>query len=144
MEEPMSNTLEIPADFIPDVRAAVLCMLGDGTESIAHALALPEHELHPEWFVKGRDETERTCTLLDEIGWDGTLRPQATSVDLDQHGATLREALERYLPLVENWLEEAPLNDRWRAEHGKPPEREELSRRVLALGGFIEGLEQRT
>ena len=139
----MSNTLEIPADLIPDVRAAVLCMLGDGTEAISHALALPEHEMHPEWFVQGRDETERTCALLDEIGWDGTLRPQATRIDLDSHGATLREALKRYLPLVENWLEEAPLNDRCRAEHGKPPQREELVKRVLALRALIAGLEER-
>jgi hypothetical protein len=140
----MSNKFEIPADLIPDVRAAVLCMLGDGTEAISHALALPEHEFHPEWFVKGRDETERTCTLLDEIGWDGALRPHATRIDLDPHGATLRDALERYLPLVENWLEEAPLNDRWRAEHGKPPQREELAKRVLALRALISGLAERS
>jgi hypothetical protein len=144
MEEPMSNKFEIPADLIPDVRAAVLCMLGDGTEAISHALALAEHELHPEWFVKGRDETERACALLDEIGWDGTLRPQATRIDLDPHGTTLRQALERYLPLVENWLEEAPLNDRWRAEHGKPPMGDEFAKRVFALRAFIEGLEERT
>jgi hypothetical protein len=139
----MSRTLEIPADLIPDVRVALQCMLGDGTEAISSALTFPERELHPEWFVRGRDEIERTCALLDEIGWDGALRPQATRIDAETHGATLRDALERYLPLVENWLAEADLNDGLRAERGEPPRREGLSRSVLLLGAFIEAVGKR-
>jgi hypothetical protein len=52
----------------------------------------------------------------------------------------LREALERYLPIVENWLGEAPLNDQWRKERGKPPRREELMNSVLGLPAFIQAI----
>jgi hypothetical protein len=138
VEVPMSDIVEIPADLIPEVRVALQCMLGDGTEAISRALTFPERELHPEWFVQGRHEIEHTFELLDEIGWDGSLRPQATSIDPNTHGATLREALERYLPLVENWLAESDLNDRLRAERGEPPTGEELAARVQGLRAFIE------
>jgi hypothetical protein len=143
MEVPMSNTLEIPAELIPEVRTAVQCMLGDGTASISDFVTLPEHELHPEWFIQGRDEFEHTCALLDEIGWDGSLRPQATRIDLERHGATLREALGRYLPIAEDRLTDADLNDRLRARQGKPPSREDLARRVLALRAFTEVVGER-
>jgi hypothetical protein len=103
----MPRTLEIPADAIADVRLALLARLGDATEQISHALTIPDHQSHPDWLAPGRELFEDVCALLDEIGWDATLRSQATTIELATHGQTLRVALEHYLPLVENWRDEA-------------------------------------
>jgi hypothetical protein len=140
----MSTNLEIPAEVIGDVRMSVLCLLGDAAEEISQALTRPQVEFHPEWFVDGRDELERACALLDLIGWDGTLRPQSTEAHLDEHGRTLRDALRRFLPLVETELEEVGLNDERRAQLGEPPRREQVTGRLLALRAFMSLVEQRT
>jgi hypothetical protein len=136
MEEPMSTKIEIPAEVIPDVREALLCRLGDAAEEIATELARRHRALHPERLVPGRDLFDRACELLDLIGWDGTLRSQSTHVAFSEHGATLMNALEGYLPLVEAELEEVAVNDARRSRPGELPRRDAVELRAVALREF--------
>lgn len=46
MEEPMSTTLTIPAEIVPDVREALFSLMGDATEQLDRALIRPGRELH--------------------------------------------------------------------------------------------------
>jgi hypothetical protein len=140
----MSNTLKIPAAVIPEVREALLCILGDAVDDIGSALTHPGRELSPEWFVKGRGEFERACGLLDLIGWDGWLRPQDTTVDFVEHAATLKDALERYLPLVENWRDEAELGQASPPSAEDHAKHEQHTKSVLAIERFLSVLQQRS
>jgi hypothetical protein len=74
-----------------------------------------KRELHPEWFEDGRRQFEQVCQLLDLIGWDVSA-PTADVQVPGEHAQTLREAIEGYLPLVEQWLPEAKAL-RTRREH---------------------------
>jgi hypothetical protein len=140
----MTITLKIPAELIPELREALLCMLGDAVDDLGSALTHPGRALSPEWFVQGRGEFERACALLDLIGWDGWLRPQDTTVDFAEHAATLKDALERYLPLVENWRDEAELGQ------ASPPSAEDRAKHaqhtngVLAIQRFLSIVQQRS
>lgn len=111
----MSSTLTIPAAAVADVREALLCLLGDPVESIAHALTEPERELHPEWFEDGRRQFEDVCRLLDAIGWSASETPREVEASRDDE-PTIRRAVESYLPMVEQWLSEAD-KQRTRREH---------------------------
>jgi hypothetical protein len=130
---PMSNTLEIPAGRIPDVRDGLLCLLGDAAEQVDAAVDRRDRELHPEWFAPARDLFERACALLDEIGWDGTLQPQATRIDLDEHGRTLQEAVEVVLEVAGVDVEEADVTDRERTARAELSRREEFTKRLAEL-----------
>lgn len=140
----MSNTLKIPAEVIPEVREALLCMLGDAVDDIGSALTHPGRELSPEWFVQGRGEFERACGLLDVIGWDGWLRPQDTTVELEEHASTLKDALERYLPLVENWRDEAELGQASPPGAADREKYEQHTNSVVAIQRFLSALQQRS
>jgi hypothetical protein len=111
----MIDTLEIPADLIPDVRMGLFGLLGNATEDISTVLTRPRFELHPEWFVPGRELFEQTCELLDVLGWDGNLRAQRATLDFGRWGAALKAALEGILPLIEMELAEVEENDAARA-----------------------------
>jgi hypothetical protein len=139
----MIDTLEIPAELIPDVRMGLFGLLGNATEDISTVLTRPRFELHPEWFVSGRDLFEQTCELLDVLGWDGNLRAQRATLDFDRWGATLKAALEDILPLIEMKLAEVEANDAARAERGEPPRRESVKRRLRSLREFASLLERR-
>jgi hypothetical protein len=105
----------IPVGGVGELREALLCLLSDPVEGLAHTLTLPERELHPEWFGEDRREFERVCGVLDTIGWDAAA--PARDVQLDgEHAGLLRQAVEEYLPLVEGWLAEAK-PQRLRSEH---------------------------
>lgn len=111
----MTATVLIPAAGVVDGREALLCLLHEPVEAIDHVLTLPERELHPEWFEDGRRQFEQVCQLLDLIGWDVSA-PTANVQVPGEHAQTLREAIEGYLPLVEQWLPEAKAL-RTRREH---------------------------
>jgi hypothetical protein len=106
-EEPrMTSTLTIPATGIRDAREALLCLLNEPVESLAHTLTLPEHELHPEWFEDGRRQFDQICRLLDVIGWDASAPPRKVEI-AGEDAPTIRRAIDGYLPMVEEWLAEA-------------------------------------
>ena len=106
-EEPkMTSTVTIPAAGIADTREALLFLLGRPLEAMAHALTLPERELHPEWFEGDREHFEQVCRLLDVIGWDAAAPVRKVEVS-GEDARTIREAVEDYLPMVEQWLCEA-------------------------------------
>jgi hypothetical protein len=107
--------------------------MGDGAEGISRPLPEVGHELHPQWFAKGRLQLERVFALLDLIGWaDGEQRRQV-EVDAGSHEATLREAADGYLPVLEDRLKEADIEDARRAEEGEPPCKQHMINDVAAL-----------
>jgi len=102
----MTSTVTIPAAVIADAREALLLLLNRPVEGIANTLTLPERELHPEWFEADRRDFAEVCRLLDTIGWDAGASPR--KVEVTSQGAhTVRNAIEDYLPMVEQWLSEA-------------------------------------
>jgi hypothetical protein len=143
MEVPMSTTLTIPADVIPDVREGLFSLMGDAGEGIMHALEQPEHERHPERFQAGRAQLGQVFALLDLVGWDAGGEPRDVDVELREHGQTLKEAVDGYLPLLEDQDAEADLNDRLRAERGLPPRKQEIVRRLAGLREFAALVERR-
>jgi hypothetical protein len=129
----MGSTLTIPADAVPVVRKALFCLMGDGAEGISQPLPKVCHELHPEWFAKGRLQLERVFALLDLIGWADGEQRRDVDVDVGAHGETLREAAGGYLPVLEDRLKEADIDDAQRAEQGEPPCKQQMIGNVAAL-----------
>jgi len=129
----MGTTLTIPADAVPVVRKALFCLMGDGAEEISRPLPEVGHELHPEWFAKGRLRLERVFVLLDLIGWAEGEQRRQVEVDVDNHGVTLRDAADGYLPVLEDRLKEADIDDAQRAEDGEPPCKQQMTNDVAAL-----------
>lgn len=111
----MTSTVTIPAVAVADTREALLCLLNQPVEAIAHTLTLPERELHPEWFEDDRRDFNEVCRLLDVIGWDAAASSRKVEVS-GEDARTISEAIEDYLPLVEQWLPEAKAL-RTRREH---------------------------
>jgi len=101
-----TDTLTIPAAGITDTREALLNLLNRPVEAIAHTLTVPERELHPEWFESDRRQFGEVCRLLDVIGWDAAAPARKAEVSVED-ARTIREAIEDYLPMVEQWLCEA-------------------------------------
>jgi hypothetical protein len=139
----MSTTLTIPANVISDVREALFCLMGDATHEIVGTLTQPERELYPEWFETDRRRLEDVFALLDLIGWAADGESREVEVDPREHGRSLKEAVDGYLPLLADQEEEADANDAWRAEQGRPPRKDEIIMSALALGEFAALVEQR-
>jgi hypothetical protein len=140
----MSTTLTIPADAVPVVREALFCLMGDGAEGISEPLPRVGHELHPEWFANGRLQLERVFTLLDLIGWADGKQRRDVEVDADSHGATLREAADSYLPVLEDRLKEADIDDAQRAQEGEAPCKQQMINNVAALRTLAAQADQAT
>jgi hypothetical protein len=132
----MSTTLTIPANVISDVREGLFCLMGDAIQEIDAALIQPERELYPEWFERDRRRLEGVLALLDLIGWAADGESREVKVDLREHGRSLKEAVDGFLPLLADQEEEADANDAWRAEQGKPPRKDEIIASALALREF--------
>jgi hypothetical protein len=143
MEDPLSTTVTIPADVARDVRRGLFCLLGNAAEWTVHHSAQPRHEYHPDWFEAPRDLFERAVALLDVVGWNAGAPPVDIDVELGEHGKTLKEAVDDYLPVREDQEREADLTDSWRAEHGKPPKKQEVIRRLRVLREFAALLDRR-
>ena len=129
----MSTTLTIPADAVPVVRKALFCLMGHGAEGVSQPLPRVGHEQHPEWFAKGRVQLERVFVLLDQIGWADGEHEHDFDVDVVAHGETLREAANGYVPVLEDRLKEADIDDAQRAEQGEPPCKQQMINNVAAL-----------
>jgi hypothetical protein len=139
----MSTNLTIPADVIGDVRESLLCLLGGAAEAIVHSLEQPEREYHPEWFRADRRELEDALTLLDLIGWHAAGESRAMEVDLARYGSALRQAIDGYLPVLEDQEAEADVNDRRRAAEQEPPRKGEVVERLAGFRALAALIEQR-
>jgi hypothetical protein len=102
----MTSTVTIPAAAVGDTREALLSLLSQPVQAIAHTLTVPERELHPEWFEDDRRQFGEVCRLLDVIGWDAAAPARKVEVS-GEDASMIREAIEGYLPMVEQWLCEA-------------------------------------
>lgn len=142
MEEPLSTTLTIPAHVIADVREGLFGLLGDAAEGIMHSLEQPDRDYHVESFAADRALLGHVFALLDLIRWSTDSQPRAVDVDLGEHGPTLKEAVDGWLPLLEDQEAEADVNDRRRAQEGKPPRMEEIIRRLVACRDFAAVVER--
>jgi hypothetical protein len=132
----MSTTLTIPAETVLDVREALFSLMGDATEQIDQTLIRPGREVHPEWYQSGRSQLERVFALLDLVGWATEDEPHEVELDPREHGKTLTEAAERYLPFLADQEREADVNDQRRAELGERPRKDEIVRRAAAFREF--------
>ena len=133
----MSTTLTIPADVIPDVREGVFCLLGDAAEGIMHALERRDREHHPEWFRADRDQLSAVFALLDLIGWSADREPLDVQLDLAEHGATLKDAIEGFLPLLEDLYLQAAAGDSRPAQEGRRSRKEAIATRLARLGELL-------
>jgi hypothetical protein len=129
----LSTIFTIPSDVLPDVREGLFCLMGDATQGLDQALIFRDRELHPEWFADDRRQLERVFAMLDLIGWEAGTGSRAVEVELGEYGQTLKEALGAYLPILEDQEAEANVEDKGRADKGKPPLKNEISGRVAAL-----------
>jgi hypothetical protein len=139
----MSTTLTIPAGLVPDVREGLFSLVGDAAGGLMYAVEQPENERHPEWFKAPLERLDRACALLNLLGSDAGCPSIDTDVELDEYGQTLDEAIAGYLPVREEQAMEADLTDNWLAQHGRPPKKPQVLRRLAALRDFATLLERR-
>jgi hypothetical protein len=132
----MTTILTIPAGVLPDVREGLLCLMGDATGAIRHALEQRTREHQLDRLDADRRQLEQVFALLDLVGWGAAGEPREVEVDLGRYGPTLKEALDGYLPILEDQEKEADVNDERRAVEGKPPLREEIVSRLVGLRAF--------
>jgi hypothetical protein len=138
MEEPLSPTLTIPAGVIADVREGLFCLLGGAAEAILQTLEQPDREYHPDWFHEDRRLLGQVLALLDVIGWDASREPADVQVNVPEHSATLKDAVEGYLPLLEDRVADADA----RASEGRQVPHDDPARRLSALRAFRAILER--
>jgi hypothetical protein len=139
----MSTKLEIPAGLIGDVRESLFLLLGGAAEAIVHSLEQPGREHHPEWFRDDRRELEDALELLDLAGWDASRASPAIDVELGRHGASLKQAIDGYVPFLEDQEAEADTDDRRRAAAGEQPRRRQIVERLVAFRALSRVLEER-
>jgi hypothetical protein len=130
------SVITVPPGMLGELRNGLHAVLGSAAVSIAQTTARRERERHPEWYTEQRAQLERTCALLDLIGWGEPRHPAAMRIDLHAHQPALTEALEVRLLVAADDLEEAGDVDAERAERGEPPTREITEQRVAALHEF--------
>jgi hypothetical protein len=139
----MSTDLMVPADVVAYVRESLFCLLGGAAEAIVHSLEQPEREYHPEWFRADRRELEDALALLDLAGWDAASESQAMGLELARHGPPLKQAVDGYLPVLEDQEAEADRNDELRAAERKPPRKSEIVERVTRFRKFAALVDER-
>jgi hypothetical protein len=123
----------VPVLILDDVREGLLLMLGEAAEEIVENLTQPEYEHHPEWFSGNRVLLGEAWACLDEIGWVGGKYPRPVTVSVSEHGKVMARGIAAFLPCLDDFLREAPVNDHDRIARGLPPEFESLSERIPAL-----------
>jgi hypothetical protein len=135
-----AEIVTIPALVLDDVREGLLCVLGEAAEEIVENLTQPEYEHHPEWFSGSRVLLGIAWSCLDTLSWIG--RPRDVRLDLDKYGEVVARGITSFLPCLDDFLREAPMNDHDRIARGKPPEFDSLTQRIAALEKLQEMLPQ--
>ncbi len=123
----------VPVLILNDVREGLLCVLGEAAEEIVENLTQPEYEHHPEWFSGSRVLLGEAWACLDEIGWVGGKYPRPVKVSVSEHGEVIDRGIAAFLPCLDDFLREAPVNDHDRIARGLAPEFKSLSERIPAL-----------
>lgn len=139
----MSTTLTIPANVIPDVREGLYGLLGVAADGIDSYLVHPDRDAMVDGFVEARSQLERVFPLFDLVSWTSRDRAHSIDVDVAEHGQTLKDAVQGYLPHLETWETEADDTDRWRAQHGQPPRKPELQKSLAACRDLLRLLDRR-
>jgi hypothetical protein len=139
----MSTTLTISADVIPDVREGLYGLLGVAADRIGGCLAHPDRDAMVDGFVEARSQLERVFPLFDLLGWTTRDDPHSLDLDVAEHGQTVKNAVQGYLPLLETWEAEADDTDRWRAQQGKPPRKPEILKSLAACRNILRLLDRR-
>ncbi len=93
--------------LIPGLRQGLLTLLAADAEAMAGTLVTPDWQMHE--IATPRARMERCWALLDAIGWTGA--PAALELDPAWHGATIGEACEAIVPLLEEWVAETAAED---------------------------------
>jgi hypothetical protein len=138
----MSATLTIPADVIPDVREGLYGLLGVAADRIGSYLVHPDRDAMVDGFVDARSQLECVFPLFDLVGWTTHEDPHSIDLVVAEHGQTVKDAVQGYLPLLETWEEEADDTDRWRAEQGKPPRKPEILNSLAACRNILRLLDR--
>ncbi|MGH2904115.1 MAG: hypothetical protein ACRDK7_11110 [Solirubrobacteraceae bacterium] len=98
----MTDTIVITAEVIGDVREGCFCVINGAAQDVYNAAGKLGREDHPEWYAEPRQRLERAWALLDQIGWTGPAEDK--TVDLRYHERGLGEAVEQFLPILEDLL----------------------------------------
>lgn len=123
----------VPVLILDDVREGLLLVMGEAAEEISENLTQPEYEHHPEWFSGSRVLLGEAWACLDEIGWVGGKYPRDVTINVSKRGEVMARGIAAFLPCLDDFLSEAPMNDHDRIARGLPPEFESLSERIPAL-----------
>lgn len=110
----------VPVLILDDVREGLLCVLGEAAEEIVEVLTQPYYEQHPEWFSGSRVLLGEAWACLDEIGWVGGKYPRPAKVSVSEHGEIMARGIAAFLPCLDDFLREAPVNDHDRIARGLP------------------------
>jgi hypothetical protein len=139
----MSTTLTIPADVIPDIREGLYGLLGVAADRISSYLVNPDRDAMVDGFIEARSQLERVFPLFDLVGWSTREQPHSIDVDVAEHGQTLKDAVQEYLPHLETWEAEADDTDRRRAQDGQPPRKPEIQKSLAACRELARLLDRR-
>jgi hypothetical protein len=128
--------ITVAPEMLCEIRSALHNVLGDAAQDISHITFQDDREDHPERYAEQRERLERTCALLDLIGWRAPKQPAVLRLDLRRHAPALLEALDVRLLLGEDELKEADAVDAERAKRKEPPKRAQTVERVRAVREF--------
>jgi len=132
----VGQLITVPAEMLGELRNGLHTNLGDAAHGISQITDTGGRERHPEWYAEHRERFERTCALLDLIGWSELKQTAAIQVDLRRHAQAMIEALDVRLLVAEDDLKEADTVDAERAKRGEPPKRQQTVERVEAVREF--------
>ncbi|HEY5342889.1 MAG TPA: hypothetical protein VIJ66_04440 [Solirubrobacteraceae bacterium] len=139
----MNIALTVPAEMVGHLRNGLHSVIGGAARDISQTTEQPGREHHPESYEEPREHYDRTCALLDLIGWGDPEQPTQAQVDLPTHRWALMEALDVLLLVADADMEEADTVDAERAKRGEAAKREATTRRVLALREFASAAKAR-
>src|SRR6202042_42341 len=102
----MSETITIPPDALPLVRAGAYDLIEDAADAISAVADTRDREDRPERLQAPFEWLARVRALLDAIGWRASETAKVT-VSFAEHGATLCEAVDGIFTVMVDALEEA-------------------------------------